>query len=151
MNIKKPVSEFKEEFISSIEDWADSRIDGLADQNPRLSTTSIYLKNGVHNYLAQQSDEINSFIDSMMLCVGDGTGNIDVETVFNDILSMFNNMEELPFDFEFLQGTLQGTIGKGLIRIELPNNMFTKLLFGDTHAIRITGEDIIELKKMFEE
>lgn len=147
MNIKKPVSEFKEEFISSIEDWADSRIDSLTDQNPRLSTTSIYLKKGVHNYLTRQSDKINSFIDSMMLFVGDGTGNIDVETVFNDILSMFNNMEELPFDFEFLQGT----IGEGLIRIELPNNMFTKLLFGDTHAIRITGEDIIELKKMFEE
>ncbi len=147
MNITKPVSEFKKEFIASIEDWAGSRIDSLTSQNPRLKTTSIYLKNGVHNYLIRQSDKIDSFIDSMMLFVGDGTGNIDVETVFNDILSMFNNMEELPFDFEFLQGT----IGKGLIRIELPDNMFTKLLFGDTHALRIIGEDIIDLKKMFEE
>lgn len=38
--------------------------------------------------------------------------------------------------------------GKGVIRFVIPNNPITGLLFGDTEAIRITEEDLKELKEI---
>ena len=130
--------------MASAEDWANGRIDTLVAKKPGMSIASVYLKRGVHNYLAKESARIHDWIDHASLFICDEQGKVDTTMLFNDLLVVFKSMEEVPFSCELFRGT----IGKGAVRIELPDNPISALLFGDHAAIRITEEDFLELKEM---
>lgn len=147
MEAKEKLNTLKDKIISSVEIWADSRIDGFVANNPKLKTASIYMKRGAKNYLLKKRGKIGDIIDSAALFICDENGNIDAELLFDDLMTMFRDMEELPFG----NGLIRGTIGSGVVRFELPDNPVVKLLFGDTGAIRITESDFKELKELFVE
>ena len=145
MEVKSNLINFKEKLANSFEVWADGRIDDFVVQNPNLKIASVYMKRGVKNYLVKEKGKIDGMIDSAALFLCDEEGNIDADMLFNDMLTMFRDMDEMPFG----KGFLQGTIGKGVLRFQLPDNPVFNLLFGNTGAIKITDADFIELKELF--
>ena len=144
MEAKKNITELKDKLAESLQLWIDERIDGLVSNNPQLKVASVYLKRGAKNFLAKQKDGIGDMIDNAALFLCDENGNVDADLLFNDMLSMLREMEEMPFG----KGFIRGTIGKGSIRFALPDNPITSILFGKTGAIKITDADLIELKKL---
>ncbi len=86
-------------------------------------------------------------IDNASLFICDENGNVDADLLFEDMMQMFREMDEVPFG----KGFIQGSFGKGIIRFRLPDNPVVNLLFGNTGAIKITDADILELKKIITE
>ena len=144
MEAKKSITEIKDKMADSLLLWIDDRIDTLVEANPKLKVASVYLKRGAKNYIAKERDNLNTMIDNASLFLCDENGNIDADMLFNDLIVMFREMDEMPFG----KGFIRGTIGKGNIRIALPDNPVSNILFGNTGAIRITDADLIEFKKL---
>lgn len=147
MEAKRNITELKDKLSESLQTWIDSRIDGLVSANPKLKVASVYLKRGAKNFIAKENASINDMIDNASLFLCDENGNIDADMLFNDVLAMFREMDEMPFG----KGFIRGTIGKGAIRFALPDNPVTNIMFGNTGAIKITDADLIELKKLLVE
>lgn len=143
----KTIVELKDNIYNSLIPWIDERINSLVESNPKLKVASVYLKRGAKNYIIHERDKIDEIIDNVSLFVCDENGNIDTDMLFDDLIQMFRDMEEVPFG----KGFIHGTFGKGKIRFALPDNPITNLLFGDTGAIKITDADILELKKIITE
>lgn len=131
--------------VATIRRWMDGRIEGLVESYPKLAVAEKYMKRGAHNYLARGDNKIASMIDGASLFLFDEEGNLDMETIFDDMLDLFSNMEEQPFEI----GPVRGRLGKGALSIDIPENMITSMLFGDTGTIRLTKADFVELKTMF--
>lgn len=147
MEAKKNITELKEKLAESLKTWIEERIDSLAAANPKLKIASVYLKRGATNYIARESGKIDKMIDDAALFICDEEGNFSPDMLFDDLMTMLREMEEVPFG----SGLMQGTIGKGVIRFKLPDNPVFSLLFGDTGAIKITEADFMELKDIFTE
>lgn len=147
MEAKVKIDELKDRIMSSIGAWAESRIDEFAEGNPRMKVASVYMKRGIRNYLAREDKKIGGMIDGLSMFVCDEDGKVDTGTVFDDMMRIFKESDEVPFG----TGIFHGTIGKGVIRIQLPDNPIASLLFGDTGAIKITDADILEFKKIIME
>lgn len=145
MEAKEKLLGLKDKMIDSLEAWADNRIDDFVSQNPNLKVASVYMKRGAKNYLARERGKIENVIDNAALFICDEDGNIDADMLFKDMMTMFKDMEETSFG----KGLFQGTIGKGTIRLKLPDNPVFNLMFGNTGAIKITEADFIELKELF--
>ena len=146
--MKIDIGTLKKTFLSSVETWADSLIDDFVASHTAMLPGASYMKRGVKNYLAKEEEAIGRMIDQASLFICDEQGQIDTDALFDDLLSVFKNMDEVPFG----KGALQGTIGKGAVRFRLPENTFVSLLFGNnTQAIKITGEDMLALKAVMSE
>lgn len=146
MNIKT-ITELKDNIYDSLQSWIDERIDELAVSNPKLKVASVYLKRGAKNYILRERGKIDSMIDNASLFLCDDDGNVDADMLFDDLMQMFRDMDEVPFG----KGFIHGTFGKGTIRFALPDNPMVNLLFGNTGAIKITDVDILELKNIITE
>lgn len=144
MEAKQTIAQLKERFFDSVTAWAEERIDEFVASNPGMSTVSVYIKRGIKNYIARERGQIDRMIDNATLFLCDENGKVDVDTAFDDLLTMFRNMDEVPFP----EGFIEGSVGKGVIRLSLPKNFITSLVFGQYKAIRITDVDLIALKKL---
>ncbi len=138
------ITELKKKLLDSADFWVEQRIDELIERNPRMSVASVYLKRGARNWLSRERDTISKAMDGLSLFIADGDGNVNTDTLFEDLLSLFTAMEEMPYDY----GMVSGTIGKGKIRIDIPDNILTNILFGNNDAVTITSDDIKELKEL---
>lgn len=138
------ITELKKKLLDSADFWVEQRIDDLVERNPRMSVASVYLKRGARNWLSKERDTISKAMDGVSLFIADGDGNVNTDTLFEDLLSLFTAMEEMPYDY----GMVSGTIGKGKIRIDIPDNILTNILFGNSDAVTITSDDIKELKEL---
>lgn len=144
-NLPQKALELKNKVVSSLDTWGNNLIDSFVSDKPRLKPLSVYMKRGLTNGLVRYDGKITKAVDDAMMFIGDENGNYDTSKIFDDVMSMFKDMDEMNFNL----GPLDGTIGKGIIRIKIPNNMFTSMLFGDTGAIKITESDIMDLKTLF--
>ena len=145
MEAKEKLLDLKNKTIDSLEVWIDGRIDDFVAQNPNLKIASVHMKRGAKNYLARERGKIENVIDNAALFICDEQGNIDTDMLFKDMMTMFREMDETPFG----KGLVQGTVGKGIIRLKLPDNPIFNLMFGNTGAIKITEADFLELKELF--
>lgn len=135
-------SVFKEKIISRLPDWIDNRINHLVAGNPAMTMVSAYLKRGAQNYLALNRERISTAIDHTALFLGDETGNINPQTLFEDLEAIFEALPLYPFDFGFVHGT----IGNGEIRIAIPDNLLCTIIFGNVQSINIKMEDFLVLR-----
>lgn len=142
MELKQNSLELKNKLISSVRQWADQRIDAFFAENKQFKPVSLYMKRAVNNLLVREDMKIEGWVDNVMLFIADENGEYSAETLFDDAMTIFKEMEEKPFN----TGIINGSIGKGQIRIELPNNPIRSFLFGDMKAIRITDADFEELR-----
>lgn len=138
------VEVLKEKFLSSIDMWLEERIDDMLKGNPAMAIPSVYMKRGCHNIIKKYNGKINNVMDMAALFLADEEGEINTNTLYTDVMGMFNNMEETPFDMGFLRGC----IGKGKLSITLPDNVLTNVLFGTKKTIAFCENDFLELKSL---
>lgn len=141
MNLKTDLSAAKKHIGDAIEDWALSVVDNMTAGKPKMQVAAVYMKNGIRNYIRWKSDELGSAIDGLAMFLGDEDGNIDFDKLTSDAISIIDEIDEQPFSMGFLGGT----IGKGKIRIAIPDNILTRAVFGDTGAIALDASDIKSL------
>ena len=147
MELKEKTMELKEKVIDGLHKWMDERIGQFIQDNPSIIPVGKYLKRGVSNMIAKGDERISKGIDGLMMFIADENGEYDMDMLFDDALSMFKAMPETPFDM----GVLRGTIGGGVVRVQLPDNPIVTLFMGNTGAIRITENDFKELKAILTE
>lgn len=140
------VATLKENFLNSIAKWLEQRIDEMLKGNPAMTIPAVYMKRGCHNIICKYKEKIGDNIDKAALFLTDENGNINIDTVFADVIGMLNGMEETPFDM----GIVKGLVGKGKVAMTLPENMLTNIVFGSKKTIVFGEEDFRGLKEMVE-
>lgn len=138
------VTELKEKLLTSLDLWADARISDMVKENPALAIPSVYMKRASHNIIAKHKDIWGKSIDNATLFIADEDGNIDADTIFEDMIQMLENIINYEFDFGFVKGR----IDEGVLSIDLPDNIITNILFGIKKSISFTKTDFDELKSL---
>ena len=138
------VTEFKEKLLESVDVWADARIDDMVKANPMLAIPSVYMKRAVHNIISKNKDKWDKSIGNATLFLADENGNIDANTIFEDMMQMLKSVEDYKFDVGFIHGH----IDKGVVSIDLSDGIATAIIFGSKRSINFTEEDFVELKDL---
>ena len=138
------VTELKEKLLTSLDLWADARIDDMVKANQMLAIPSVYMKRAAHNIIAKHKDSWGKSIDNATLFIADEDGNIDADTIFSDLMQMLEDINNNEFDFGFVKGRIDG----GTLSIDLPDNIITTILFGSKKSISFTKTDFEELKSL---
>ena len=99
------VTELKEKLLTSLDLWADARISEMVKENPALAIPSVYMKRASHNIIAKHKDSLGKSIDNATLFIADEDGNIDANTIFEDMMQMLENISNYEFDFGFINAT----------------------------------------------
>lgn len=143
-NIKENIAELTGNIKVAMRKWANGKIDELAADRPKLKAASVYLKRGLNNYMEREDKRINSIVDGISLFVADKEGNIDTDMLIDDAVSMFREM-----DINFSEIGIFGIeYGKGAVKINIPHNFFLDMIFGELGQIKITADDLLEIKQM---
>lgn len=138
------ITELKEKLLTSVDLWADARIDDMIKGNPMLAIPSVYMKRAAHNIIAKNKDSWGKSIDNATLFIADEDGNIDADTIFSDLMQMLENISNYEFDF----GIIKGRINSGALVIDLPDNIITTIFFGSKKSISFTKDDFEELRSL---
>lgn len=138
------VTELKEKLLTSLDLWADARIDDMVKANQMLAIPSVYMKRAAHNIIAKHKDSLGKSIDNATLFIADEDGNIDADTIFSDLMQMLENISNYEFDLGFIKGRIDG----GVLSIDLPDNIITTILFGSKKSISFTKDDFEELRSL---
>ena len=138
------VTELKEKLLTSLDLWADARINDMVKENPALAIPSVYMKRASHNIIAKHKDSWGKSIDNATLFIADEDGNIDADTIFSDLMQMLENISNYEFDLGFIKGRIDG----GALIIDLPDNIITTILFGSKKSISFTKDDFEELRSL---
>ena len=138
------VTELKEKLLTSLDLWADARISEMVKESPALAIPSVYMKRASHNIISKNKDKWCKSIDNAALFIADEDGNIDANTIFEDMMQMLENISNYEFDFGFIKGR----IDDGTLSIDLPDNIITTILFGSKKSISFTKDDFDELKSL---
>ena len=139
------LGKLKSDLLANMEEWANYKIDSLVESRPNLKVASTYLKRGVRNWVARENKRIDSMIDNVALFISDEQGNINIDVIIDDFLEMFKAMDVQ----EVNMGVFDVEYGKGEIKINIPHNPILDMLMGDLGQIKITTEDILEIKDLF--
>lgn len=131
---------------AAVRKWAYGKIDELAADRPKLKAASVYLKRGLNNYMEREDRRINSMVDGLALFVADKDGKIDTDMLIDDAVAMFREMDVACAEI----GSFGIEYGKGAVTINIPHNVFLDMIFGDLGQIRITAEDLLEIKQLME-
>ena len=138
------VTELKEKLLTSLDLWADARINDMVKETPVLAIPSVYMKRASHNIIAKHKDSWGKSIDNATLFIADENGNIDADTIFTDLMQMLESISNYEFDLGFVKGRIDG----GTLSIDLPDNIITTILFGNKKSISFTKNDFEELKTL---
>lgn len=141
------ITELKEKLLTSVDLWADARIDDMIKGNPMLAIPSVYMKRAAHNIISINKEKLGKTIDNAALFIGDENGDINVNTIFDDAMQMLKAVE----DYHFELGFISGRIDEGTLYIDLPDNVLTTLLFGSKKSISLGVDDFTELKNLLTE
>ena len=142
---KEKVAELTGNLKRGAREWAERKIDELAAGHPRLRVASVYLKRGLANWMEREEARINGMADGLMLFIADKDGRIDADALMNDALAIFREMdvsyaEVAGFGIEY---------GKGAVTVSIPRGVLPDMIFGELGQIRITADDLMEMKELF--
>lgn len=143
MNVMS-IKDFKERMHGALEEWGVGMINSFVQQHPSASVAAVYAKRGLHNYMCIEDDRLSKMIDSASIFIANEHGEVNVSTLYDDLMSLLCTMNEMPFDL----GLCSGCIGQGQIKINLPDNFICSMLFGNAGTIKITKEDFLDLKNL---
>lgn len=146
MYLKEETARLTGDLKAAVRKWAYGKIDELAADRPRLKAASVYLKRGLSNYMEREDKRFNSMVDSLTLFVADKDGKIDTDMLIDDAVTMFKEMDVAYAEI----GSFGIEYGKGAVTINIPHNVFLDMIFGDLGQIRITAEDLLEIKQLME-
>lgn len=134
------ISQFKGAVMSAIEKWADGMIDKMF---PAKVETRTMMKNYVSNLLSKHSEKIEEGIDQVFLFLGDKEGNINSDSLVDMVCGLLDEIQEEDIEF----GRMHAKLGKGQVELLFPDGIISRMIFGDLKGVRITNEDIKEIKK----
>lgn len=138
------ISQFKGAVVSAIEKWADGMIDKMF---PAKVETRTMMKNYVSNLLSMHGGKIEEGIDQAFLFLGDKDGNINSDSMVDMVCGLLNEIQEEDIEI----GRMHARMGKGQIEILFPDGFISRMIFGDLKGVRITNDDIKEIKKFLNE
>lgn len=146
MYLKEETARLTGDLKAAVRKWAYGKIDELAADRPKLKAATVYLKRGLSNYMEREDKRINSMVDSLTMFVADKDGKIDTDMLIDDAVTMFKEMDVAYAEI----GSFGIEYGKGAVTINIPHNVFLDMIFGDLGQIRITAEDLLEIKQLME-
>lgn len=142
MYIKTEVGKIKTDISQALQQWSSSKIDALVNAHPQLKPMSVYLRRGVSNYLQRIEGQIDSAVDMLTLFAADDAGNIDAGALIGDAVEMF----KLSDVREAKVGIFDLTYGAGEVVLSLPRNPVLDIFVGDLGVVKLTAEDLLELR-----
>lgn len=145
MYAKEEICNFKKDLKCNIKKWAEGKITSLCTDRPKLKPASVYLKRGLNNWLDREDARIDSMVDNVLLFVTDENGNIDTDVIMTDLIAMFKEMDVQ----QAVVGSFLVEYGKGEIVVHIPHRPLFDLIFNDLGQVKITSEDIWEIKDLF--
>lgn len=144
MNIIDNANEAKKQIIDAFEEWALSIVDEFTANNPKMTVAGVYVKNGIRNYRKKKECEIGEMIDDAALFIADENGEVNLNKVFADLGQFIKDADNIHVDLGFTDAV----IDKGSLKINIPNNWFTNMIFGSGNALVIKESDISNLKML---
>ena len=133
---------FKGKLKTNIQKWAEGKIDQLFPSKPQIR---VFAKRGLDNLLSRHDARINKAIDTALIFIGNKDGSIDSDTAIETLAALFNEMDVRKYDI----AGIGVNIGEGAVNIDFPHHFIYDMLIGNLGQIKITTEDILELKEMF--
>lgn len=133
------VNAFKGQLKDAMIEWTGSMIDQML---PNKVAARTLFKNVIGNIVNRFDGKVNQFVDTAFLMFGDSNGVVDTDTTIDLLCSMLGEMK--PTDYSL--GFAGLTVGQGEIRIQFPHNIFSDLIMGELGGVKITTEDIKQLK-----
>lgn len=141
---KEKLNEFKGNLKTSLQEWGNSKIEALCANNPRMKAASVYMKRGLDNWLEMEDERINKMVDRSLLFIADKNGGIDTDMLIDDAVEMFKGMEKQQMEL----GMFLLEYGKGEVSVAIPHNFMLDMIFGDLGKIRLTADDLLEMKEL---
>lgn len=142
MYIKTESDKLKADISNALRQWSEDKIESLCANYPHLRPMSVYLRRGVTNYLSHIDSQIDSAVDMLLLFVADDEGVINTDTLINDAVEMF----KLSDIHETNIGIFNLTYGAGEILLSLLRNPILDIFIGNLGQIKLTAEDLLEMK-----
>lgn len=142
MYLKDDINLLKGDIKTALSKWSESKIDALTMSHPKLKPMSVYLRRGLTNYIDRIDDKVDSAVDMLLLFVADKNGNIDTDMLINDAIEMF----KLSDVREAKVGIFDLTYGAGEVVLSLPRNPVLDIFVGDLGVIKLTADDLLELR-----
>jgi hypothetical protein len=119
--------------------WAEAKIDELFGQGGMVAT---YAKRGLRNYMASKDETITKGVSAVSMFVRDEHGRIDTDALMDDMLEAFKQMKRQ----ETYVAGMKIEYGQGEVLVPVPHGLLYDMVFGRFGTIRITADDIAELK-----
>lgn len=133
------VNALKGQLKDAMVSWSDSMIDQML---PNKVTARTLLKNAIGNALNRFDGKINQLVDSAFLVFGDSNGVIDTDSTIDLLCGMLEEMKPTEYSIGFVDLI----VGKGEVKLQFPHNIFSDLVVGDLGGVKLTTDDIKELK-----
>lgn len=144
MYLKGETEKLTEDIKKAVKVWGEKKIDELCATQPKMKAASVYLKRGLNNWLDREEKQVDEMVNTLTLFVADKEGNIDTDTLVNDAVNIFREM-----DVNYAElGYFGVEYGKGVVTIHIPHNVLLDMIFGELGQIRITAEDLLEIKQL---
>lgn len=147
MYLKGEMDKLTADVTKAVKKWGECKIDELCTQRPSMQAASVYLKRGLNNWLDREESKVGEMVDTLALFAADKDGNIDADTLIGDAVNIFREME--------VNYTKMGAFGieygKGAVTIHIPHNIFMDMVFGNLGQVKITADDLLELRKLMSE
>lgn len=145
MYAREELHKLKGDLKQNFQTWAEGKIDALCAERPKMKYASVYLRRGLRNWIAREDARLDSMTDGVLLFVTDENGCVNTDVVIQDLVGMFKEMEVQ----QARVGSFLVEYGKGELKIAIPHNLLLDLVFGDLGEVKITSEDLLEMKDLF--
>lgn len=136
------INQFKGKIKSALQDWGNAKIDEML---PKKAAPKVFLKNGLNNLLTRYDAHINKWVDNIFIFIADENGVIDSDTMLDTLVDIFKEMPKKEYSY----GSFSAVAGGGEVIISFPHSFLIDMLVGDMGSVKITTEDILDIKAMF--
>ena len=142
--LREELCKFKGDVKTAVYRWSTSMIDQLFAGKAGLEPVAYYAKNGISNAIERYDEQLNRYIDYVVMFVADKEGKIDTDKLIGDLVEIYWSTEKRT---EVLLG-MKVEYGAGEIVVFPPDNPFVNILL-PWQSIKITAEDILKMRSFF--
>ena len=142
--LREELCKFKGDVKTAVYRWSTSIIDQLFAGKAGLEPVAYYAKNGISNAIERYDEQLNRYIDYVVMFVADKEGKIDTDKLIGDLVEIYRNTDKRTED---VLG-MKVEYGAGEIAIYPPDNLFVNILL-PWQSIKITAEDILKMRSFF--
>ena len=142
--LREELCKFKGDVKTAVYRWSTSMIDQLFAGKAGLEPVAYYAKNGISNAIERYDEQLNRYIDYVVMFVADKEGKIDTDKLIGDLVEIYRNTDKRTED---MLG-MKVEYGAGEIVVFPPDNPFVNILL-PWQSIKITAEDILKIRSFF--